>query len=91
MLLVSPGDPLKLYDLDNLICLPENKSEQKLSKLVIGFISDVVGPVSMPFYCVAIYEKFVKRLEELGISDLKEFFQGRQVSLVNKSLKTINA
>ena len=40
-----PTDKDSIFDLDNIVCLPENKSQPEISKLVVGFISDVVGPV----------------------------------------------
>jgi len=72
------------------VCLPEGDN-LALSKVVIGFISDVVGPVSMPLYCVAIYKTFTEQVAAAGITDLKEFIKGQKVSLVKKCLKTINS
>ena len=81
-----PTDKEQIYDLDNIVCLPESSDEH--SKLVLGFISDIVGPVSMPLYSVAIYKQCKEKLKDL---DLKEFMKGKEVCLVQKCLKTINA
>jgi len=54
-----PSEPEKIYDLDNIVCLPEDKNDPNTSKLVVGFIADVVGPVSMPLYCCAIYKNCI--------------------------------
>jgi rRNA processing protein Gar1 len=76
-----PGDPAQIYDLDNIVCLPEDKDNQDLSKQVIGFISDVVGPVSMPLYSVVMYKQFTDVLSEhLGDENqeaIREFIKGR--------------
>ena len=86
-----PSDQEKIYDLDNIVCFPEDKQNPALSKLVIGFIADIVGPVSMPLYCVAFYKSFTEKLKELEISDIKTFLKDKQVSLVQKCIKTINS
>jgi hypothetical protein len=52
--------------------------------VIIGFISDVVGPVSMPLYSVVIYKSFLEECTENPI-----FLKGKQVCLVSKCLKTI--
>ena len=59
-----PTDPEKIYDLDNIVCMSESETNNNLNKLVIGFISDVVGPVSMPLYCVSFYKNFATVLSE---------------------------
>ena len=51
MVLVMPDDPQQIFDLDNVVCLQ--------GKEVVGFIADIVGPVQMPLYCIAIYKEFV--------------------------------
>lgn len=95
ILLVMPSDPSLLLDLDNLICMPE-EADSATSKMVVGFVSDVVGPVNLPMYCVAIYKKAREQLEKQfeiteDLAALKEKMIGRQLCLVKKSLKTINA
>ena len=45
MLLVMPSNQLEIYDLDNIVCLPEMREDADLSKVVVGFVSDLVGPV----------------------------------------------
>lgn len=76
-----PKDQTQIYDLDNIVCLPEDAGNPNLSKLVIGFVSDVVGPVSMPLYSVVLYEQFTdavyEHLGENNIDELKEFIKGK--------------
>ncbi len=48
MVLIEPTDPLKLFDLDNLVTLVEGKN----NKQVIGFIFELVGPVTDPLYSI---------------------------------------
>ena len=36
--------------------------EERISKLVIGFISDVIGPVSMPMYTVCLNKNIAFQL-----------------------------
>ena len=86
-----PSDQMKIYDLDNIVCLSDNEENTALSKLVIGFIADVVGPVSMPLYCVAFYKSFCKALAENNVTDIRQFLKDREVLLVQKCLKTINS
>ena len=59
-----PTDPEKIYDLDNIVCMPDTESNANIKLQVIGFISDVVGPVSMPLYCVSFYKNFSEVLSE---------------------------
>ena len=66
-----PSDPLKIYDLDNIVCFPQD--DPSYPKVIIGFISDVVGPVSMPLYSVVLY----KSLQEQCPEDLKTYIKGR--------------
>ena len=54
-----PTDPEKIYDLDNIACMPTSATNPHLQKQIIGFVSDVVGPVSMPLYCITFYKHFV--------------------------------
>jgi hypothetical protein len=79
-----PSDPQQIYDLDNIVCFPQE--DEAYPKVIIGFISDVVGPVSMPLYSVVIYKSFLEECTE----DLK-FLKGKQVCLVSKCLKTITS
>jgi hypothetical protein len=60
-----PFDKNSIYDIDNIICLPENLEEGRISKLVIGFISDVIGPVSMPMYTVCLMKNLNLKLAEI--------------------------
>ena len=46
----------------------------------------------MPLYCVALYKHFTKLVtDEFKTQEIRDFMQGKQVCLVQKSLKTINA
>ena len=45
----------------------------------------------MPLYCVAFYKSFSAKLKELEISDIKTFLKDKEVSLVQKCIKTINS
>ena len=54
MSLIKPLEPGTLYDLDNVICLED--------RTVVGFIFELVGPVSMPLYNVTFYPSFVNKL-----------------------------
>ena len=49
MVLIEPNDPLKLFDIDNLVTLVEGKGS---NKHVIGFIFELVGPVTDPLYSI---------------------------------------
>jgi len=91
VVLVMPSEPESIFDLDNIVCLPEDASDPNTSKVVVGFIADVVGPVSMPLYCCALYKSFVEHLGKVGVTDLKAFLLGKELCLVQKCLKTINA
>jgi hypothetical protein len=87
ILLVMPSDPAILLDLDNLVSMPSYE-ESNLSRLVVGYISDVIGPVSMPMYTVRLYAYV---LDELTDAKDPDFWKGRSVRLVGKDVKTINA
>jgi len=52
-----PTDREKIYDLDNIICLGDEENTH-FSKLVVGWLADIVGPVTMPIFCVALFKKF---------------------------------
>ena len=98
MLLVMPSQQDQIFDIDNIVCLPRDTSDTDISKLVVGFISDLVGPVQMPMYTVVIYKQCKDHLvtclsdneDPSGVS-LADFFKGKEVCLVEKSLKTINS
>ena len=51
-----PSDASKLLDLDNIVCLPDYGTSSPYSKMIIGYLSDVVGPVTMPMYTVTLYK-----------------------------------
>ena len=98
MLLVMPSNQLEIFDLDNIVCLPASRDDPDVSKLVVGFVSDLVGPVQMPMYTVVIYSQCKQHLltcldsSDDGPSEaITSFFKGREVCLVEKRLKTINS
>ena len=102
ILLIMPFERNSIYDIDNIICLPENLKEERISKLVIGFISDVIGPVSMPMYTVCLMKNLNQKLNEFSVNtndgnlrnfDINnpcEFWKSQQIHLVQKTLKTID-
>jgi rRNA processing protein Gar1 len=57
MVLVVPHDPKQIYDLDNIITLKE--------KVVIGFINDLVGPVTQPLYSISLYPAYASQYQPL--------------------------
>jgi hypothetical protein len=54
MCLIKPLDASTLYNLDNIICLED--------RTAVGFVFELVGPVSMPLYNVTFYPSFVDKL-----------------------------
>lgn len=69
----------EILDLDNFIC--------DESKNVIGFIEDVIGPVSEPKYVVGLYSDFRQKLadEQIGLQS----FIGKQVYYVSRTKKLV--
>ena len=55
MVLVEPSDPLKLYDIENLVTILDYKGARK----VIGFIFELVGPITAPLYSIQLYHDYV--------------------------------
>ncbi len=55
MVLVEPSDPLKLYDIENLVTIQDDKGGRK----VIGFIFELVGPITAPLYSIQLYPEYV--------------------------------
>ena len=83
VLLVMPHDFNSIFDLDNIVCLSNNENNKELSKYVVGFISDLVGPVQMPLYSVALYKSFTDQLKDtLQDQDIGEFMKNREICLV---------
>ena len=54
MVLIEPSDPLKLYDIENIVCFGDKK--------VIGFIYELVGQITDPLYSIQLYPEFVDEL-----------------------------
>ena len=44
MVLIEPSDPLKLCDIENIVCFGD--------KQVIGFIFELVGQITDPLYSI---------------------------------------
>lgn len=65
IILVMPENREKLFDLDNIVTLSDKK--------VIGFVADVVGPVSMPLYSVALYKNFVESMDGELETSLRDY------------------
>jgi hypothetical protein len=94
ILLIMPFERNSIFDIDNIICLPENFNEQRISKLVIGFVSDVIGPVTMPMYTVCLMKNLNYKLSEISrdtkdgnlkkydIENPCEFWKSQQICLV---------
>mgnify|MGYP001059594075 CR=1 FL=1 len=91
MVLVEPKNPTKLFDIDNLVCLAD--------KTVIGFIFELVGPITGPLYSVQLYPEFSEKLSQKHLSEnptmtaidfLRLNLHGRQTFLVKRTLKTID-
>lgn len=82
-----PSNPEMLLDLDNMVSMPSYE-DSDLSRLVVGYISDVIGPVTMPMYTVNLYSSVQAELPQAKEPD---FWKGRSVRLVGKDVKTINA
>lgn len=56
MVLVEPTDPLKLFDIENLVTLEDGKQ-------VIGFIFELVGPITSPLYSIQLYPEYREQLQ----------------------------
>ena len=64
IMIIKPHNPLIIYDLDNIVALPGDKT-------VVGFILDLVGHVTAPLYSVRLYPSFVETLNSKGVENLK--------------------
>ena len=60
MVLVEPTDPLKLFDIENLVTMEGSDGQPK----VIGFIFELVGPITAPLYSIQLYPDFMTSLLE---------------------------
>ena len=54
MVLIEPSDPLKLFDIENIVCLAD--------KQVIGFIFELVGPITNPLYSIQLYPEYMDKI-----------------------------
>ena len=80
IVLVTPNNPLRIYDLDNIVCLK--------SKQVIGFVLDLVGPVNLPLYSVKLYSQYVEKVKAGGL-EVKNQILDQRVYLAANQLKEI--
>jgi len=55
IMMVAPSNAQQIYDLDNIVC-------QK-NKEVVGFVLDLVGPISKPLYSVRVYPEYIANLK----------------------------
>ena len=55
MVLVKPLEPQKIFDLDNLVAFED--------RTVLGFVLELVGPVTMPLYSIQFYPIFSEKLQ----------------------------
>ena len=93
MVLIEPNDPLKLFDIENIVCFGD--------KNVVGFIYELVGQITDPLYSIQLYPEFIDKLHvELNqtnptpeqLADLmKEKLHGRNTFVVKRTMKIINA
>ena len=60
MVLVEPTDPLKLFDIENLVTIEDTDGKPK----VIGFVFELVGPITAPLYSIQLYPEFITSLVE---------------------------
>lgn len=62
MVLIQPKNPLKLLDIDNYVCIQTNDGGRRRKQL-IGFIYELVGPVTFPLYSIQMYPAFVALIQ----------------------------
>ena len=60
MVLIEPTDPLKLFDIENLVTMTDSSGDPK----VIGFIFELVGPITAPLYSIQLDPEFMASLVE---------------------------
>ena len=56
MVLVEPTDPLQLFDIECQVTF-------KGGKTVVGFIFELVGPITAPLYSVQLYPEYVDEIK----------------------------
>ena len=104
MVLIEPNDPLKLFDIDNVVTLQDKQG----SKKVIGFVFELVGPITAPLYSIQLYPQFVGDLTALYssakqtdvvpgaprtpeiVTFFKERLHGAPTCVVKRTIKMIN-
>ena len=62
MVLIQPHNPNKLLDIDNYVCIQTNDGGRR-RKQVIGFIYELVGPVTFPLYSIQMYPAFTALIQ----------------------------
>jgi len=55
MVLIEPANPLRLFDIENIVTIEGGRK-------VIGFIFELVGPITAPLYSVQLYPEYVSEL-----------------------------
>lgn len=57
MVLVEPNNPLQLFDIENLVTIDHGKGFRE----VIGFVFELVGPITAPLYSIQLYPEFLEK------------------------------
>ena len=94
MVLVMPFESTdesssNLYDIDNVVAIDD--------KQIIGFIYELVGPVSHPLYSIQLYPSYIESVKSQNNNDndqttpfdFRNHFHGKRISLVKRYLKVI--
>ena len=76
MVLVEPNDPLQLFDIENLVTIDAGKGEKE----VIGFVFELVGPITAPLYSVQLYPEFVEKMQTKFKASLPQEAQAQQMT-----------
>lgn len=59
MVLVEPNNPLQLFDIENLVTIDHGKGFRE----VIGFVFELVGPITAPLYSIQLYPEFLEKMK----------------------------
>lgn len=96
MVLIEPTNPLKLFDIENLVTMEDSDGHPK----VIGFIFELVGPITAPLYSIQLYPGFMTALVEKAKATgqtavqadfMKRELHGKLTCVVKRTLKLINS
>jgi len=90
MVLIEPRDPLKLFHIECIVCFGD--------KTVIGFIYELVGPITSPLYSIQLYPEFMDNLTkgftskpEVLTQELKAALHDKRTYVVKRTMKLINS